>query len=87
MAKIYKIEGYIVSPNGDEIDIEDLVERFTDGFPLMYRHHCGCEEFEWDDDLDINQTDDYWVADKLYCRLGYDRVVRELKESRNKHEM
>lgn len=80
MAKIYKFEGYVVAPNDEEIDVEYLINRYTDGYPFMLKTHCGCEEFEWDDDLEINHTDDYWVADKLYCQLGYDRAVEELRK-------
>lgn len=80
MAKIYKFEGYIVSPNDDEIDVEHLVERYTDGISFMYENHCSCEEFEWDDDVIPNHTDDYWEIDKFYCQLAYDRTIKELRE-------
>ena len=80
MAKIYKIEGYIVDPNGNEVDVEHLVERYTDGIPFMYKEHCSCEEFEWDDDVIPNHTDDYWEIDKFYCQLAYDRTVEELRK-------
>lgn len=79
MAKIYKFEGYIVDPNGEDIDVEEILKGY--GHTFMLKTHCGCEEFEWDDDLEVNNMDaDYCVADKLYCQLGYDRVVEELRK-------
>lgn len=79
MAKIYKFEGYILDPNGNEIDVEEILKGY--GHTFMYKTHCGCEEFEWDDDLEVNNMNaDYWVADKLYCQLGYDRANKELRE-------
>lgn len=78
MAKIYKFEGYIVAPNGEDIDIEHLIDRYSDGFPFIRTNEY--EEFEWDDDLEVNCTDDYWAADKLFCQLAYERAVKELKE-------
>lgn len=80
MAKIYKFEGYIVAPNGEDIDIEHLIDRYSDGFPFIRTNEY--EEFEWDDDLEVNCTDDYWAADKLFCQLAYERAVRELKEAK-----
>lgn len=81
MAKIYRFEGYILDPNGDEIDVEEILK--GRGNTFMYKYGCGCEEFEWDDDLEVNNMDaDYWVADKLYCELGYNRAAEELKKSK-----
>ena len=84
MAKIYKFEGYIVAPNGEDIDIEHLIDRYSDGFPFIRTNEY--EEFEWDDDLEVNCSNDYWVADKLFCQLAYDRAVKELRNSKKTWE-
>lgn len=55
MAKIYKVEGYIVVPSGDDLDIEVLVEKKTNGYPFF--RYNEYEEFEWDDGLEVNKTD------------------------------
>lgn len=78
MAKIYKFDGYIVVPNGEDIDIEEILKQY--GHTFMFKSRCGCEEFEWDDDLEVNNVDaTYWVADKLYNKLDYERVMTEWK--------
>lgn len=58
MAKIHKVEFYIVDPNGFYDDGEDLIQdvRLYDGFMLHPKWKTS-EEFEWDDDIDLNYSD------------------------------
>ena len=58
IAKTYRVSGYIVYPNGDDlngIDIEALLDRYTDTF-----NNLKVEEsptWEWDDDCHENHFD------------------------------
>jgi len=56
MAKIYKIEAYIVDANEDFNDGEDLLEVMIDRTGCYYPIPANYEEvkFEWDDDLVVN---------------------------------
>lgn len=64
MAKVYKVEMYIVDANGDYdyLDNEDMVEEIEHQvdvrMDVMTRVTSveSSEEFEWDDDLAVNKT-------------------------------
>jgi hypothetical protein len=70
MAKIYKIEAYIVDPNENYVDGEDLFETMID------KTDCFCPttikykeaDFEWDDDLKIN----CWGCTDIDCEEYFD---------------
>ena len=56
MAKIFKISGYLVDPNGD-YDAKDFVVGINEGFDA-FGHHVKVEEVdigEWDDDHPLNK--------------------------------
>lgn len=56
MAKIYKIEAYIVDANEKFTDGEDLLDTMIERTDCYYPISAKYEEaeFEWDDDLAIN---------------------------------
>jgi hypothetical protein len=56
MAKIFKINGYLVDPNGD-CTPEDI-QAMLDNNDLGFTEHTTIEEreFEWDDKLPINRV-------------------------------
>ena len=60
MAKIHKVEFYIVDPNDFYYDGEDLINeierKLYEGFILNPEWKTS-EEFEWDDDIDLNYSD------------------------------
>ena len=60
MAKVHRVEFYIVDPNGIYVDGENLIHsikvRLYDGFMLNPEWKTS-EEFEWDDDIDLNYSD------------------------------
>lgn len=68
MAKIYKLEAYIIDAN-DEYEDEEQLESHLDylldrgDISLQEININSSEEFEWEDDLRINKTaatkDDY----------------------------
>lgn len=57
MAKIFKISGYLVDPNGD-CTSEDI-QCEIDNTDLGFTEHTKIEEreFKWDDSLPINRVD------------------------------
>ena len=58
MAKIFKISGYMVDPNGD-LEAEDLRVSLEEDYDAI-AHHIQIEEVdlpEWDDDNPLNRLD------------------------------
>lgn len=56
MAKTYKIQGYLVDANGDDanvVDIENIIDRFTDLFGDL--GVTVSPDWEWDDDCPENK--------------------------------
>lgn len=60
MAKVHKVEFYIVDPNDFYDDGYDLIHsidvRLYEGFMLNPEWKTS-EEFEWDDNIDLNDYD------------------------------
>ena len=58
MAKIFKVTGYFVDPNGEENS--DRLETWLDDYPNMFPKHFQIEECdigEWDDENPLNDVD------------------------------
>lgn len=70
MAKIYKIEAYIVDVNEDFNDGEDLLDTMIDKTECYYPIPANYEEveFEWDDDLVINS----WNCTEADCAAYFE---------------
>ena len=59
MAKLFKIEGYIVDPNG-EFDTKELADIMEYGPYDIHLRHIAIDEAdlgEWDDEIDVNYID------------------------------
>ena len=72
MAKTYKINGYIVDPNGDdynEIDICKLLDRYTDSFYRITT--VQSPTWEWDDDCPENHES---LTDEM-CEKRFERMI------------
>lgn len=69
MAKIFKISGYFVDPNGD-YSIEDLEVGLEDDFDMIAKHIKVEEKDvgEWDDDIPLNYCDSEEVECEKYFK-------------------
>lgn len=59
MAKLFKIQAYIVDPNG-EFDTRELADIMEYGPYDIHLRHIAIDEAdlgEWDDDIDVNYID------------------------------
>lgn len=59
MARVYKIETYIVDTCNDYKNAKSFMNRMmdrTDCF-MVNPHYQTSKEFEWDDDIDLNYND------------------------------
>ena len=73
MAKIFKISGYFVDPNGD-YSAEDLEIGLEDDFDMIAKHIKVEEKDigEWDDDIPLNYCDSAEIECEKYFK---DEVV------------
>lgn len=69
MAKIFKVSGYFIDPNGD-YSMEDLKMGLEDDFDMIAKH-IKIEEKdigEWDDDIPLNYCDSEEVECEKYFK-------------------
>lgn len=58
MAKVHKITMYVVDYDGDCDDITDEIDRIFDRYSELSANQIeakSSKEFEWEDEIDINQ--------------------------------
>lgn len=68
MAKILKAEIYLVDCNDDGVTIDDVETSLNEEFDsiIVIKDSKESKEFEWDDELKINQQNSDWTDYELY---------------------